>query len=164
LRHVAVKRRWLQAEPLTMAGSMETVITSSAQGNLTEVVVTATYKEDGLIVDMPIFLTVRGGVPVTCTRRANSARTFFTCIGPYPPRSKIVLTTMAPNAANIGAIITSTMTHTGEQNGKVWHRLAMLWPLRLHRIWHGIEVSHHGDAEDSAGLYRGCRLNWFGHV
>jgi hypothetical protein len=48
LRDVAVKRRWLQAEPLFKTGSLDMVITSSSQGNWTEVEVTATYKEEGL--------------------------------------------------------------------------------------------------------------------
>jgi hypothetical protein len=115
LRDVAVKRRWLQAEPLFETGSLDMVITSSSQGNWTEVEITATYKEEGLITDMPIFLSVQAGVPVTCTRRANTARTVFTCIGAYVPQSKMVFTAMAPNVAVNGAVVSSSVTHTGEQ-------------------------------------------------
>lgn len=118
LQQAALLRRWLDPASIKQ-GSLELSVSGSRQGNVTQVVAAALHKEQGLVADMPIFISFGGAaawsaqnVSWVCVASGSSGRSLLTCSGSNVlPRSQLVVTATAPNIDTPSQPLTSTATY-----------------------------------------------------
>lgn len=118
LRQAVLLRRWLGPASIKQ-GSLELSVSGSRQGNVTQVVAAALHKEQGLVADMPIFISFGGAaassaqnVSWVCVASGSSGRSLLTCSGSNVlPRSQLVVTATAPNIDTPSQPLTSSTTY-----------------------------------------------------
>lgn len=119
-----LSRQWVDALSVK-AGTLEMTVTSSKQANVTRVVATATYKEAGLVADMPVFMRVTGDAAVMAniaciqSESVQPGRIVLTCTGVLAPKVALGFAAMAPNTGVIGQPLTASATYTGESNRRL---------------------------------------------
>jgi hypothetical protein len=123
LQQATLLRRWLDPASIKQ-GSLELSVSGSRQGNVTQVMAAALHKEQGLVTDMPICISLGGPAAATsagqnvtdsgwvCAASGSGGRSLLTCSGSNVlPRSQLVVTATAPNTETPGQPLTATATY-----------------------------------------------------